>query len=83
MDFSTITYTMLKGLILQTRVHINQQAYLEAEQTITSVIEFYPTKEDDGILTEANALKLEIEALKNPEKTIEPSIQKTIEIKPE
>ena len=76
-------YWVAKGLILQTRVHINQEAYLEAEQTITSVIEFYPTKEDDGILTEANALKVEIEALKNPEKAIEPSIQKTIEIKPE
>jgi hypothetical protein len=62
---------------------MQQGELLEAEQTITSVIDFYPIKEEDGILTEANALKLEIEHLMNPAKTIESDPQKTIDIKPE
>ena len=76
-------YWVAKGLILQTKVHMQQGELLEAEQTITSVIDFYPIKEEDGILTEANALKLEIEHLMNPAKTIESDPQKTIDIKPE
>ena len=76
-------YWVAKGLILQTKVHMQQGELLEAEQTITSVIDFYPIKEEDGILTEANALKLEIEHLMNPTKTIESDPEKTIDIKPE
>ncbi|MEY4128245.1 MAG: hypothetical protein RL737_2434 [Bacteroidota bacterium] len=76
-------YWVAKGLILQTKVHMQLGELLEAEQTITSVIDFYPIKEEDGILTEANALKLEIERLMNPTKTIESDPQKTIDIKPE
>ena len=75
-------YWVAKGLLLQTQVHIQQLAYVEAEQTVTSVIDFYPIK-DDGILDRANELKAEIEKLKNPEKTIENDPEKTIEIKPE
>jgi hypothetical protein len=45
--------------------------------------DFYPIKEDDGVLDEAQALKATIEALKNPTKTLEIDPQKTIEIKPE
>ncbi|MEY3048471.1 MAG: hypothetical protein RL365_509 [Bacteroidota bacterium] len=76
-------YWVAKGLILQTKVHMQLGELLEAEQTITSVIDFYPIKEEDGVLIEANALKLEIERLMNPTKTIESDPQKTIDIKPE
>jgi tetratricopeptide (TPR) repeat protein len=76
-------YWVAKGLILQTKVHIAKEAYLEAEQTITSVIDFYPVKENDGILIEAQALKEEIERLKNPEKNVEVDPKQTIEIKPD
>jgi len=76
-------YWVAKGLILQTKVHIAKEAYLEAEQTITSVIDFYPVKENDGILIEAQALKKEIERLKNPEKNVEVDPKQTIEIKPD
>lgn len=76
-------YWVAKGLILQTQTHIDRNELLEAEQTITSVIDFYPIKEDDGILNEAHALKASIEDLKNPMKNLEIEPQKTIEIKPE
>ena len=76
-------YWVAKGLILQTKTHIDRNELLEAEQTITSVIDFYPIKEDDGILEEAQTLKATIEDLKNPTKNLEIDPQKTIEIKPE
>ena len=76
-------YWVAKGLILQTKVYIINKSYVEADQTISSVIDFYPTKEDDGILIEAKALKEEIERLQNPEKSIEEDPKQTIEIKPE
>jgi tetratricopeptide (TPR) repeat protein len=76
-------YWVAMGLILETRVHIQQGNYLEAEQTISAVIDFYPAKEEDGILVEAQEIKLEIEKLKNPDKPVENDPLKTIEIKPE
>jgi hypothetical protein len=79
----TYNYWVAKGLILQTKIHVLQEHYLEADQTITSVINFYPTKEQDGILEEANSLKKEIDGYLNPEKNLQNDPQKTIEIKPE
>lgn len=76
-------YWVAKGLILQTRIMVVKQEYLEAEQTIQSVIDFYPSKETDGILEEANELNSEIQQLQNPEKSIEEEPKKIIEIKPD
>ncbi|NBV67794.1 MAG: outer membrane protein assembly factor BamD [Flavobacteriia bacterium] len=76
-------YWVAKSLILQTKIQIDQQNYVEAEQTISSVIDFYPTKETDGILVEAKALAEQIKVLQNPTKKVVDEPQKTIEIKPE
>ena len=79
----TYNYWVAKGLILQTKIHVLQEQYLEADQTISSVINFYPTKEQDGVLDEAKSLKKEIDGYLNPEKNLQNDPQKTIEIKPE
>jgi len=76
-------YWVARGLILQTRAFMGQENYVEAEQTITSVIDYYPAKEEDGILEEAQEVKEELNKLMNPEKEEEENQNKTIEIKPE
>ena len=76
-------YWVARGLILQTRAFMGQENYVEAEQTITSVIDYYPAKEEDGILEEAQEIKEELNKLMNPEKEEEENQNKTIEIKPE
>jgi len=75
------TYWVAKGLILQTKVYMTQEKYVEAHQTISSVIDFYPVKNDDGILSEAKQINEELEKLMNPEKKSEENPIKTIEIK--
>lgn len=76
------TFWVAKALILQTRVYMVQENFVEANQTITSVLDFYPIKTDDGILSEAQKVKEELEELMNPEKKSEENPIKTIEIKP-
>jgi hypothetical protein len=76
-------YWVAKGLILQTKALIEQEKYVEADQTITSVIDFYPAKEEDGVLEEAKEVKQTLDALMNPQKPEEENLQKTLEIKPE
>ena len=58
-------YWIAKALILQTRVLIGKEDLFQAEQTLKSVMENYPDKED-GILAEANELWDELMQLKNP-----------------
>ncbi|NBN99259.1 MAG: hypothetical protein EBV19_08510, partial [Flavobacteriia bacterium] len=76
-------YWVAKGLILQSKALMAQEKYVEADQTITSVIDFYPAKEEDEILEEANEVKNTLDALMNPQKPEEEEPQKTLEIKPE
>jgi tetratricopeptide (TPR) repeat protein len=57
-------FWVAKALILQSRICIAQNNLFQAEQTINSVLDHYPDK-DDGIIDEANSVKEEIEQLKN------------------
>lgn len=76
-------FWVAKGLILQSKALIEQEKYVEADQTITSVIDFYPSKEEDGVLDEAKEVKQTLDALMNPQKPEEDELEKTLEIKPE
>ena len=58
-------YWVAKGLILQARIFILNADLFQAEQTLKSVLEFYPDK-NDGVLAEANNLFEELMQLKNP-----------------
>lgn len=58
-------YWVAKALILQARIFILNNDLFQAEQTLKSVLEFYPDK-DDGVLAEANNLFEELMQLKNP-----------------
>jgi predicted Zn-dependent protease len=73
-------YWIAKGLILQTRVLIGKDDLFQAEQTLKSVIDNYPDKED-GILSEANELWDELMQLKNPPKAVEKEQETVIEVK--
>ena len=73
-------YWIAKGLILQTRVLIGKDDLFQAEQTLKSVIENYPDKED-GVLAEANELWDELMQLKNPPKAVEKEQETVIEVK--
>ncbi len=73
-------YWVAKGLILQTRVLIGKDDLFQAEQTLKSVIDNYPDKED-GILSEANELWDELMQLKNPPKAVEKEQETVIEVK--
>ena len=57
-------FWVAKALILQSRICLAQNNLFQAEQTINSVLDHYPEKED-GIIDEANSVKEEIEQLKN------------------
>lgn len=72
-------YWIAKGLILRTRVYIDQDKLLEAEQTLKSVREHYKVS-DDGILDEAEALWNELMQLKEEPKNITPETNQIIEI---
>jgi TolA-binding protein len=69
-----------KSLILKTKIDIERGDYVQAEQSLKSVIDFYPKDLNDGILLEANELMEELLQLKNPVKIIEEEPDKKIEI---
>ena len=58
-------YWVAKGLILQARIMIINNELFQSEQTLKSVLEFYP-EQNDGVLSEANNLFSELMQLKNP-----------------
>jgi TolA-binding protein len=72
-------YWVAKGLMLQTRIHILNDDLFQAEQTLKSVMDFYPIQ-DDGILSEANDMWDELMQLKNPTVIEEPQPERKIEI---
>lgn len=72
-------YWVAKGLMLQTRIHMRNDDLFQAEQTLKSVIDFYPDAED-GIQSEANDLWDELMQLKNPPATEEKEPEMKIEI---
>ncbi|MCT4561259.1 MAG: tetratricopeptide repeat protein [Crocinitomicaceae bacterium] len=72
-------YWVAKGLILQTRVLIKKDDLFQAEQTLKSVLEHYPNKED-GILIEANELWAELMQIKDKPKNVEPENKTIIEV---
>jgi len=69
-----------KALILKTKIDIERGDYVQAEQSLKSVIDFYPKDLNDGVLLEANELMEELLQLKNPVKIIEEEPDKKIEI---
>jgi tetratricopeptide (TPR) repeat protein len=73
-------FWIAKGLILQTKVLLQKKDLFQAENTIKSVIDHYP-KKDDGILQEAGELYDEIMQLKTQPKTLtNPSDPTVIEV---
>ena len=73
-------YWIAKGLILQTKVLLQKKDLFQAENTIKSVIDHYPVK-DDGIQQEAGELYNEIMQLKTQPKTLtNPSEPTVIEV---
>ena len=72
-------YWVAKGLMLQTRIHILNDDLFQAEQTLKSVMDFYPIQ-DDGILSDANDMWDELMQLKNPTVIEEPEPERKIEI---
>lgn len=62
-------YWIAKSLILQTRILLRKNDLFQAENTIKSVVDHYPTK-DDGILQEAGELYDEIMQLKSQPKSL-------------
>jgi tetratricopeptide (TPR) repeat protein len=70
-------YWIAKGLILQTRILIQNKDLFQAENTIKSVIDHYPVT-DDGIQTEAGELYDEIMQLKSQPKVIQSPDQNTV-----
>ena len=72
-------YWVAKGLMLQTRIHMRNDDLFQAEQTLKSVIDFYPDAED-GIQSEANDLWDELMQLKNPPATEDKEPEMKIEI---
>jgi tetratricopeptide (TPR) repeat protein len=73
-------FWIAKGLILQTKVLLQKKDLFQAENTIKSVIDHYP-KKDDGVLQEAGELYDEIMQLKTQPKTLtNPSDPTVIEV---
>ncbi len=72
-------YWVAKGLLLQARVHMNRDDLFQAEQTLKSVLDFYPDQQD-GVLAEASDLWDELMQLKNPSVNEEPQPEMKIEI---
>jgi TolA-binding protein len=72
-------FWVAKGLMLQTRIHMLNDDLFQAEQTLKSVIDFYPDA-NDGIQSEANDLWDELMQLKNPPATEEKEPEMKIEI---
>jgi len=78
----TYNYWVAKGLILQARVLILKEDLFQTEETLKSVIENYPNK-DDGILAEADEVWEELMLLKNTDKDIAPKTITEIEVNDE
>ncbi|MDR0802217.1 tetratricopeptide repeat protein [Fluviicola sp.] len=73
-------YWIAKALILQTKVLLQKKDLFQAENTIKSVVDHYPVK-DDNILQEAGELYNEIMQLKTQPKTLtNPSDPTVIEV---
>lgn len=72
-------YWVAKGLLLQARVHISREDLFQAEQTLKSVLDFYPDQQD-GVLAEASDLWDELMQLKNPPANDVPQPEMKIEI---
>ena len=72
-------YWVAKGLLLQARVHISREDLFQAEQTLKSVLDFYPDQQD-GVLAEASDLWDELMQLKNPPVNDAPQPEMKIEI---
>lgn len=72
-------YWVAKGLILQTKVLMEQGDLFQAEQTILSVRNNYKDKED-GILMEAGEVYDELMQMKNEPKSIEERSSTEIEV---
>lgn len=72
-------YWVAKGLLLQARVHISREDLFQAEQTLRSVLDFYPDQQD-GVLAEASDLWDELMQLKNPPANDVPQPEMKIEI---
>jgi len=72
-------YWVAKGLLLQARVHISREDLFQAEQTLKSVLDFYPDQQD-GVLAEASDLWDELMQLKNPPANDAPQPEMKIEI---
>jgi len=72
-------YWVAKALILQSRTLIIKDDLFQAEETLRSVIEHYPNKED-GIIAEANEVWDEVTLLKTTEKDITPQTTTEIEV---
>ncbi len=73
-------YWVAKALILQSRAMIQKDDLFQAEETLQSVIDHYP-KKDDGIIAEANEVMNELMQLKNKDKEIAPKSETIIEVK--
>ena len=69
-----------KSLILKTKIDINNGDYVQAEQGLKSVLDFYPKNLNDGVLVEASELWDELMQLKNPSKVIIEEPDKKIDI---
>ncbi|MFM7006398.1 MAG: tetratricopeptide repeat protein [Flavobacteriales bacterium] len=72
-------FWVAKGLLLQARVHITREDLFQAEQTLKSVMDFYP-EQNDGVMAEASDLWDELMQLKNPPVNEEPQQEMKIEI---
>lgn len=71
-------YWIAKSLMLQAKVFMMTDDMFQAEQTINLVLDNYPN-DDDGILTEAEAVKAEIMQLKNKPKDLEDNKSRMID----
>ncbi len=72
-------FYVAKALILETRIFMKKDDFVQAEQKLKSVRDNYPFK-DDGILDEAQILWDELMILKNQPKNLDPNIKPIIEI---
>lgn len=75
-------YQTAKALLLQAKNSMAVDDYVQAEYTLNSLLNGYPTK-DDGIVDEVTALLATLQQLKNPAKAVVKDTVKTIEIQRE
>ena len=73
-------YWVAKGLLLQAQISMDKKDFVEATQTLLSIIEYYPIKTDQ-IIEQAQKMLDEVEDLKNPALAPEEKKDLKIEIK--